>query len=424
MGRTAQRIRVRSEDDIVRAVQAAREAGGRVRAVGSGGSKNGINATSGATVHLDLLDRAIAVRDGVATVEAGMRCSQLQTLIGREGLALPTVGEWQHPTIGGALATGTHGGSARYGILSSSVRNLRIVTGAGEVVEVSRGDPDFDHVGVSLGALGIVSSVTLQCVPRFSLKLETDVIPFDHYLRDPVAQESRSEFHSAIWVPTARRVIRFAADRTADRTRADRREQRFGNRTAIASFLSRRLHLHAAVSSRNFRRTAVGDCAAILSPIGVSPQLARSRVVVNAARLVRASELAIPASRAGEALARLDRLFRAHRWALNNPIGLRMTAGDGFSLSPCFGRDTLWVDLFYDDTEPFVTSLRVLAEELEARCHWGKKLLLSSAHLRGRFPRWSAFQAARARYDPDGVLANRFTDELGLTGAATTGCAT
>lgn len=413
----SRRIEARSEAEIVDAIKAAREAGARVRAAGSGGSKSAINAPAEVSLQLDLPERSAAVRGDLASVPAGMTTGRLQSLLRREGLTLPTVGEWQNATIGGALATGTHGGSARYGIMSTSLRGLRVVTGRGEIVEVSAGDPDFNHLAVSLGAFGVVSSVTLECVERFALKLETDVITFDEYLRDPVAQESRSEFHASIWMPTARRVIRFAANRVADPVRSVPREERFGRRTALANLLVRRLGLHRAVSSRFFRRTAVGDASEILTPLAVSSRLARFRNVASEVRRRQAAELAIAASRAGEALARLEKLFGDHSRALNNPIGLRMNAADELTLSPCYGRDTLWFDIFYDESEPFVSELAAAADELGARCHWGKALAVSADVLCQRYPRWDAFRAARARFDPDELFANAFTDQLGLSGA-------
>lgn len=417
----ARRVEVRTEEEIVDAVRAARDRGARVRAVGSGGSKSRISSTRAVVLHLNQPDRLLEVRDGLVTVPAGMTTGRLQSLLRPEGLALPTVGEWKNATIAGALCTGTHGGSARHGIMSTSVRGLRVVTGTGEVVEISADDPDFDHVGVSLGAFGIITTVTLECVERFSLELKTDVVPFDETMRDPVAQESRSEFHASVWVPSARRVIRFAADRTPDPVRSVPRRERFGRRTALAWLLSRRLGFHGAVVSRMFGGRALGDWDEILSPLAVSSRVARFRNVANAVRRRTATEFAVAASRAPEALARFDEFFREHSRALNNPIGLRMNASDRFSVSPCSGRDTLWLDLFYDDTGSFVTELVALARDLGARSHWGKALALPPEFLQRHYPSWNAFREARARFDPDEVFANAFTDEFGLTGASSGG---
>lgn len=414
-------INARSESDIVAAVRAARAAGGYVRAVGSQGSKNGIYATGGVALCTDRYDQLVSMRGGLVTVQAGMTCGRLNALLRREHAAVPTVGEWGQATVAGAIATATHGGSAYYGIMPTSLHSVRLVTGTGDVVELARGSRDFEHVGVSLGALGIISTVTLECVPRFNLRLSTDVMPFDDYLRDPLAHERRSEFHSAVWVPSARRVITFAAERTTAPRGGMVRAQRFGPRTALASFLSRSLRLHGAVSPRRFRRTSVEDCGPTLAPIRMSPRLVR--FFWATARRVTAAEFAVPATRAAEVLAQLDRLCATQPLALANPVGLRLTAGDAFSLSPCYGRETLWVDMFFYRTEPFVTSVRALFEEMGARPHWGKHQVVSPAYLRRQYPRWSGFQGTRARFDPDEVFANRFTDDLGLTGAAALGAA-
>ncbi len=409
-------VGVRNEEEVVDAVLRARASGGGVRATGSGGSKSAVTSAPGVALQLDTPDHLLNVRGNLATVPSGMTCGRLQELLRREGLTLPTVGEWRNATLAGALATATHGGSAHHGIMPTSVRSLRIVTGTGEITDIGSDDPDFQHLAVSLGAFGVVSAVTVECAEHFSLAMETDVVPFAEYVEDPVAHESRSEFHSSVWVPSAGRVIRFAADRTSAGGGRGRRRKRFGKWTAMANFLARRFGLHGAVSSRLFRRTAVGDCADILSPLDVPPRVARFRNVANEVRQRRAAELAVDASNAAEVLTRFGAFFKTHSRPLNNPIGLRMSAPDGFSLSPCQGRPTLWMDIFYDAGEPFESEMAALARDVGARCHWGKTLALSPRILRGRYPRWDDYKAARARFDPDEVFANAFTDALGLTG--------
>lgn len=409
------RVEARDEAGIVRAVERARASGRRLRPVGAGGSKSGVNEPPGLELRLEPPARLLEVDGARVTAPAGLSTGRLQSLLADHGLSLPTVGEWKTGTVAGALATGTHGGSARHGILSTSLAGLRMVTGTGDVVELGPGDPDFAHAGVSLGALGVLSRVTLICEDRFALRLETDVVPFREYRREPVAQESRTEFHASLWMPWADRVVRFAAERAPDPGRRVSRKPRFGVRTAVASFLSRRLGWEGAVSDRVFGRTAVDDAAEILAPLEVSGRKARFRNVANEIRGRNAAELAVPAARAGEALERLGALFARRPGPLNNPIGLRVNPGDGFSLSPCAGRDTLWLDVFYDDDGPFERGLAAAGEALDARCHWGKTLALPPAALRRTYPEWEAFRAARERLDPAGLFASPFTDRLGLT---------
>jgi L-gulono-1,4-lactone dehydrogenase len=411
-------LHVRTDQDIVDAVRSARERGGGVRATGSGGSKSDVTSVPDVALQLDTPDRLLDICDNLVTVPSGMTCGRLQELLREEGLTLPTVGEWRNATLAGAVATATHGGSGRHGIMPTSLHSLRIITGTGEVKDIGRDHADFKHVAVSLGAFGVVPTLTLECAEHFSLAMETDVVPFADYLLDPVGQESRTEFHSSVWVPSAARVIRFSADRSSAGGKRGRRRKRFGQWTAMANFLTRRFGLHGAVSSRLFRRSALGDCADILSPLDVPARVARFRKVANEVRQRRAAELAVDASRAQEVLGRFDAFFRANPKPLNNPIGLRMSAADDFSISPCQGRDTLWMDIFYDADEAFEDEMAALAGELGARCHWGKTLALPPSVLKGRYPGWDEYRAARARFDPDEVFANAFTDALGLTGEA------
>lgn len=410
---------VHDEDELQQAVLEARQKGQRIRALGSGGSKSDVTSVSGEALRLVTPKRLLDVTNGVVRVPAGITTVDLQDLLRGEGLTLPTVGEWKNATLAGSLATATHGGSARHGITATSVRAFRIVTGNGEIRRVEREDPDFVHLAVSLGAFGIISEIELACDEHFSLEMETDVVPFEDYLEDPVAQESRKEFHASIWVPAARRVIRFGADRISTPASTLPRRTRFGQWTSMARFIARRLGFHGIVSNRFFGGVARGDCADILSPLDVPPRVARFRKKVNEIRRRRAAELAVPASRAAEALSRFDPFLRKYDGSLNNPIGLRMSASDDFALSPCQGRDTLWMDIFFNASAAFEAKLSDLASELDARCHWGKTLALSPEALRERYPQWEAFRSARDRFDPDGVFGNEFTDALGLTSRTT-----
>lgn len=404
--------RVRTERDVVHAVRTARDEGRTIRAAGSGGSKNGAYHTNGMVVRTDALNHLIAVHGNLVTVSPGMTCGRLNMLLRGYGLVLPGVGEWECATIGGSIATATHGGSATHGIMATAVRALQFVDGQGRVHRIERGQPDFEHVVVSLGSIGIVSAVTLECVPRFALRLDTDVVAFADYARDPVAQESRTEFHASVWVPSAGRVIRYAADRVIAPS-GGRRQLRFGPRTAMAATLSRTVHMHGAVSPALFTSSCRADCAAILSPIAVAPRVVRW--IWATAGSLRAAELAFPADRATAVLAALADLARRHPSALANPVGLRVNAADGFSLSPCFGRATLWTDMFYRSSPAFDEALRDIAQRFDARCHWGKHLAIPTAEIRTRYPRWNEFVAACRRYDPRERFANPLTTALGIT---------
>jgi len=399
-------VEVVAERDIIAAVREAREHGGQVRAVGSGGSKNDCFRTTGTALRFDRYDRVLALAGDAVTVQAGATVGALNDALRRHGLALPTHGEWAGATVAGAVATGTHGGSVAHGLVSTSIKTVRLITADGTPLDIHRGSALFPHVAVSLGMLGILSTITFECVPRFHLEMIMRVVPFEQYLRDHDAENRAHEFYSASWIPTARRVITFAANRVPAPGRTRRRRERFCCATFLWAALSRRLHLHA-LPARWFTARAVDAGDRMISPIQNGSR--RVQLLRFLTRDWKAAEFAVPLSRAAETLTALDRLIADHRHALTNPVGLRATAADGFSLSPCYGTDTYWIDLFYRERDGFAPALRQLFEGLGARCHWGKHIGLSERHLRRQYPRWDEFRTARAALDPDGVFTNDFT---------------
>ena len=105
-----------------------------------------------------------------------------------------------HISVGGAIATGTHGSGERLGNLATSVTGLELVTSSGEILDSRRGDRDFDGLVVGLGALGVVTRVTLAVEPYYEAsqvvyeELEWEVL-FEHFDKIEAAGNSVSVFH-------------------------------------------------------------------------------------------------------------------------------------------------------------------------------------------------------------------------------------
>ncbi len=408
--RAAWLVSVREEEDIVNAVLAARDAGRTVRAVGSFGSKNTCFRTTGAALRMAGYNRIIALNGNRVEAQAGVTVRDLNETLRQHGLSIPTQGEWLGSTVAGAVATGVHGGSSVHGILSTSVAALRFVLADGTAVTVRAEDELFRQAAVSLGTLGITSTVTFECVEQFYLELVSEVIPFRQYLRDFTTLTNGNEFFSAIWVPTADRVVIFRANRVAKPPRVIARRQRYSFATLALSALSRGLNIHA-ISNRVFAHRAVDTADRILTPLGENSRHVRWK---RALSRWREAEFAVSVQRAGDVLEDLNALLSRHRRALGNPVGLRCSAADGFTLSPCYDRDTFWLAVFYRDESGLSSELTNLFEEHDARSHWGKHVALRPHHLRRQFANWDEFSRTRRRLDPAGMLSNAFTRRFAL----------
>ena len=165
--RTARVARPTSIEELTAAVFGAP----RVRALGSRHSFNDI-ADSELLVDTSALPVRVALDTSsrTVTVSGNARYGELAAALHERGWALHNLASLPHISIAGAIATATHGSGDRNGNLATAVRSLRLLTAAGEIVDVERGDRRFPGVVVGLGTLGVVLDVTLEIEPSFDVR--------------------------------------------------------------------------------------------------------------------------------------------------------------------------------------------------------------------------------------------------------------
>ncbi len=145
-----------------------------VRAVGS---RHSFTDIADADVLLDLggLDRPASVDADArtVTVAGSATYADVAQTLRPHGMALHNLASLPHISVAGAIATATHGSGTRLGNLATSVAGLEMISSTGEIVTVTRRTPDFDGMVVALGALGLVTAVTLDVV--FDYEIEQHV---------------------------------------------------------------------------------------------------------------------------------------------------------------------------------------------------------------------------------------------------------
>ena len=155
--------------DVATEIGRARRDGQTVRAVGSGHSFTGAAVTSGVMLRPDAMRGIVSVDEatGLVEVAAGTPLHELNPQLAEHGLALEIMGDIDRQTIAGAVSTGTHGSGRNFGSISTQVRALELVLADGSIVSCSETErPElFAAARVSVGALGVVTTLTLQCVP-------------------------------------------------------------------------------------------------------------------------------------------------------------------------------------------------------------------------------------------------------------------
>src|SRR5215213_6641711 len=104
------------------------------------------------------------------TVPARIRYGELANFLQQAGWALSNMASLPHISVAGSVATANHGSGNANPTLASAVQAMTLVSGTGEVIHLSQQSPDFEGAVVHLGALGILTEVTLAIEPTFNVR--------------------------------------------------------------------------------------------------------------------------------------------------------------------------------------------------------------------------------------------------------------
>jgi L-gulonolactone oxidase len=214
----AERRQPGSKAELSAALERAAEAEMQVRVAGSGHSFTALVPTGGMLLDIGRMNRVLDVdlEAGLIRVEAGITLHELNATLDHLGRALENLGDIDRQTIAGATATGTHGTGAGLRNLSSMIHEVELMLADGSTVSLSaESDPDgWRAARVSLGALGVVTAITLQTVPSFRLRGVDGPASFDDTLArldEHLAAHDHFEFY---WFPYTTTALLRRNDRT------------------------------------------------------------------------------------------------------------------------------------------------------------------------------------------------------------------
>lgn len=212
-------IQPESVAEIQKIVTLARRCRRRLVTVGSGHSPSDLTCSSSWILNLDNFRRILSFSSetGVVTVEAGIRLWQLGDELEKRGLMLPNLGSIDSQSIAGVISTGTHGSSLRFGLLSDLVQSLSIMLANGQVVRCSEtNNPSlFRAALLSLGAIGIITEITIQAVPTFNIAWKQTLMSLQQVLNDwDSTLWTSSEYVRVWWLPYLKRAVVWRADKT------------------------------------------------------------------------------------------------------------------------------------------------------------------------------------------------------------------
>ena len=409
--------RPRSTDEVAAVVRRAHAAGQRVKAIGAGHSFTAAAMTGGTLISLEHLDRVIDV-DAEArrvTVQAGKTLRALGDELAALGLAMPNLGDINVQSIAGAINTATHGTGVKLGNISTTIVGMELVDGRGDVVRCDAdSNPELLHAArVGVGALGIATEVTIQCVPAFNLHAHETIENLDDLL-DGFAEFTQSADHAEFfWMPGARRC-QVKRNRRTDEPARPPSKLAYVRDKYIAENLAFDLVCRAG---RRFPSFAPKISKLVSGAAGERDLIDRSDRVFASPRHVKFVEMeyGISIDAVPDAVRRVRDLAASLSFPTLFPVEVRVSAADDIPLSTGHSRTNGWIAVHQYRGAPYESyfqGVEAIMNDYDGRPHWGKLHYQRASTLRDRYPEWGAFHAARARLDPDGTFANDYTDRV------------
>jgi FAD/FMN-containing dehydrogenase len=375
-----------SEDEVVRHVRRAIADGTGIRPAGAGHSFTPVVETAGTVLamsgltgiaHIDAARHRVTALPGTTVGEFGAP-------LWEAGLALANQGDIDTQAIAGAIATGTHGSGNGLQSFSATLRACRLVDGRGELTEIDEARPELLRAAqVSVGMLGVMTSLELEVVPAYRLAERIEHWPFADVLARWDELFAAHRHFSFFWLPSEASAALYGLATPA------------GRRMTDTCYVKRY------------------DEAAADVPDDDTP----GRRIAPAYRIYPADfaanfhelEYFVPLERGREAVEAMRELMLASQPIAVFPLEVRTTAADDAYLSSNYGRATTVISVSGQpgtDYWAYLRSVDRLLGGFGARVHWGKLHFLTPHQLAERYPESGRFIAIRRELDPDGIFLN------------------
>lgn len=405
-----------TEEEIQKIVLRALEDNKQIRTIGSGHSFTPLSVTDSIVMSLDQYQGLVYVdhERKQATVRAGTKLHMVNELLAKEGLALENMGDINIQSLAGALSTGTHGTGIGFGNLSTQIVGMKWINGLGEVVVCSESENKdwLSAARVSLGVLGVITEITLRCVPAYRLELRIGKEKIDSIFEnlDEILKTTRNfEFYwflNTSWTMTKHLNVTDKPAETAgwkDYLQEKLLENHIFKLLCDTSVwipsTSCRLNRIAAATIDDYRKVD------------------HSFNVFSTSRLVRFNEMEynVPLEAYQEVKKEIMQWVNRNIRNVVFPMENRFVKGDDIWLSPAYQRDSAYiaVHMYHKKSyQDYFSGIEDIFRAYDGRPHWGKIHTLEANELRDCYDHFDQFNQLRTQMDPEGVFLSPYMKSI------------
>lgn len=409
-----------SEKEIIEIIHKATTQNKVVKAIGSGHSCSLIaSANNGYLLDLQANYQGIIHFDNNTkqlSVKSGTSLKQIADFALANNCALDNLGTIVDQSIAGSISTGTHGSGITHGAVDQSILAVSIITADGNVkiFDKRTNTNEFHLAVVSLGALGIISTVTLQLVANFNMKITTKSLDFNAMIAH-IPKAYTDDYCRFWWAPHTNRVQYWEAHKTTDKVDKPSLWNYYINDLFKGNFLHElglwitsfipnkipklnKLMYNLLLSKENTSVTNFLDGFTL-------PILVKQKVM----------EYAIPIEHTEVVLKKIKEVLHNKKYLVHMPIEVRFAPANDAALSMASGKKSCYIGIIaYKpfgkdiDYSAYFEDIHNIYTHYEGRPHWAKVTYYSKEELQALYPNWNAFSQLRTTLDPKGRFLNNY----------------
>jgi L-gulonolactone oxidase len=350
------------------------------------------------------------------TVQSGLILSELLESIESVGWCIPCLPDINTITIGGALATGTHGTSGK--LLSEYMTECNLVLADGTVKTITKDDELIDAVRVSLGMLGVMSTITFQCEPAYTLHIKEGPESDSEWLPKIKSRLKEHDFLRILWLPHTDKGYVITGDKIDPNKEVieNMGPSYLKHRRTASKILYKYTHIFPWITAIANKLLYRGFFSSRKEHKGT---LYQATVTKSRGSTLELAEWTIGLDKFPEVFEELK--AEINKWSnksfIHIPMDVRFVSQDKSWLSYAYGQDTVTMgcvsrNAATADTYEAFKSIETIFLKYGGRPHWGKRFAAKDAELSKVYPKWEDFKALRSELDPSNKFLNPYLTKL------------
>jgi len=350
------------------------------------------------------------------TVQSGLILSELLESIESVGWCIPCLPDINTITIGGALATGTHGTSGK--LLSEYMTECNLVLADGTVKTIAKDDDLMDAVRVSLGMLGVMSTITFQCEPAYTLHIKEGPESDSEWLPKLKSRLKKHDFLRILWLPHTDKGYVITGDKIDPNTEVIENlgPSYLKHRRTASKILYKYSHIFPWITAIANKLLYRGFFSSKKEHKGT---LYQATVTKSRGSTLELAEWTIGLDKFPQVFKELK--AEINKWSnksfIHIPMDVRFVYKDNSWLSYAYKQDTVTMgcvsrNAATADTYEAFKSIETIFLKYGGRPHWGKRFAAKDAELSKVYPKWEDFKALRSELDPTNKFLNPYLTKL------------